>query len=218
MKFIVLLFAVLLQKQTSRQGYQRNQAWFNHLLSPFNVSYNAPQDVELNLFEITLELTKNVDNANLKVLVMEKDWTICIKLKIFSSQLRHYVNLIDELHSNLEVFSINISNLKFRLSLFNVCLPILKDTGLIDDDFIFRYQCILCSPQIPNKKVFASSDLEGVFRYELETQGIMDFNIDLGTLKTELNGTNLLFRLDDDGRKIIREPISPDTGRWSELA
>lgn len=42
MKFIVLLFAVLLQKQTSRQGYQRNQAWFNHLLSPFNALEMKP--------------------------------------------------------------------------------------------------------------------------------------------------------------------------------
>ncbi|MEH6344972.1 MAG: regulatory signaling modulator protein AmpE [Bermanella sp.] len=37
MKFIVLLFAVLLQKQTRQQGYQRNQVWFNRLLAHFNV-------------------------------------------------------------------------------------------------------------------------------------------------------------------------------------
>lgn len=42
MKFIVLLFAVLLQKQTSRAGYQRNQAWFDRLLTPFDVLEMKP--------------------------------------------------------------------------------------------------------------------------------------------------------------------------------
>lgn len=37
MKFIVLLFAVLLQKQTKQTGYSRNRAWFQRLASPFNV-------------------------------------------------------------------------------------------------------------------------------------------------------------------------------------
>ncbi len=37
MKFIVLLFAVLLQRQTKKQGYQRNRVWFTRLVSPFNV-------------------------------------------------------------------------------------------------------------------------------------------------------------------------------------
>lgn len=37
MKFIVLLFAVLLQKQTKQTGYSRNNAWFKRLLSPFSV-------------------------------------------------------------------------------------------------------------------------------------------------------------------------------------
>jgi AmpE protein len=38
MKFIVLLFAVLLQKQTKQTGYQRNSGWFKRLLTPFAVS------------------------------------------------------------------------------------------------------------------------------------------------------------------------------------
>jgi len=38
MKFIVLLFAVLLQKQTRKPGYQRNNQWFNRLVRPFNVA------------------------------------------------------------------------------------------------------------------------------------------------------------------------------------
>jgi len=38
MKFIVLLFAVLLQKQTKQTGYQRNNNWFKRVLSPFSVN------------------------------------------------------------------------------------------------------------------------------------------------------------------------------------
>lgn len=37
MKFIVLLFAVLLQKQTKQTGYSRNNSWFKRMLSPFSV-------------------------------------------------------------------------------------------------------------------------------------------------------------------------------------
>ncbi len=37
MKFIVLLFTVLLQKQIKMQGYKRNKKWFKSLLSPFNM-------------------------------------------------------------------------------------------------------------------------------------------------------------------------------------
>lgn len=37
MKFIVLLFTVLLQKQTRQTGYTRNNGWFQRLSSPFNV-------------------------------------------------------------------------------------------------------------------------------------------------------------------------------------
>jgi len=36
MKFIVLLFTVMLQKQTRKQGYTRNRAWFKRILSPFH--------------------------------------------------------------------------------------------------------------------------------------------------------------------------------------
>jgi len=35
MKFIVLLFTVLLQKQTKQQGYKRKRTWFSHLASLF---------------------------------------------------------------------------------------------------------------------------------------------------------------------------------------
>lgn len=38
MKFIVLLFTVMLQKRTVQEGYHRNKAWFSRLLKPFNVS------------------------------------------------------------------------------------------------------------------------------------------------------------------------------------
>lgn len=38
MKFIVLLFTVLLQRQTKQTGYQRNHGWFKRLLSPFDVT------------------------------------------------------------------------------------------------------------------------------------------------------------------------------------
>ncbi len=41
MKFIVLLFTVLLQKQTRQQGYERNNQWFNRLLKPFDVQNMA---------------------------------------------------------------------------------------------------------------------------------------------------------------------------------
>ncbi len=37
MKFIVLLFTVLLQKQTRKQGYERDSQWFKRLTGPFNV-------------------------------------------------------------------------------------------------------------------------------------------------------------------------------------
>jgi len=37
MKFIVLLFTVLLQKRTVKQGYKRNNAWFKRILKPFNL-------------------------------------------------------------------------------------------------------------------------------------------------------------------------------------
>jgi len=37
MKFIVLLFTVLLQRQTKHQGYQRNNAWYLRLLKPFEL-------------------------------------------------------------------------------------------------------------------------------------------------------------------------------------
>lgn len=37
MKFIVLLFTVLLQRQTKQQGYQRNNAWYLRLLAPFKL-------------------------------------------------------------------------------------------------------------------------------------------------------------------------------------
>ena len=37
MKFIVLLFTVLLQRQTKQQGYQRNNAWYLRLLKPFKL-------------------------------------------------------------------------------------------------------------------------------------------------------------------------------------
>jgi len=37
MKFIVLLFTVLLQGRTKQQGYTRNNAWFVRILKPFNV-------------------------------------------------------------------------------------------------------------------------------------------------------------------------------------
>jgi AmpE protein len=37
MKFIVLLFTVLLQRQTKHQGYQRNNAWYLRLLKPFKL-------------------------------------------------------------------------------------------------------------------------------------------------------------------------------------
>ncbi|MEY8203720.1 MAG: regulatory signaling modulator protein AmpE [Bermanella sp.] len=37
MNFIVLLFTVLLQKQTRKPGYQRDNAWFRRLSGPFNV-------------------------------------------------------------------------------------------------------------------------------------------------------------------------------------
>ncbi|EAT11502.1 regulatory signaling modulator protein AmpE [Bermanella marisrubri] len=36
MKFIVLLFTVLLQRQTRKEGYERNRRWFKRLLSPFH--------------------------------------------------------------------------------------------------------------------------------------------------------------------------------------
>lgn len=38
MKFIVLLFTVLLQKQTRQQGYSRNNGWFVRLLKPFDLT------------------------------------------------------------------------------------------------------------------------------------------------------------------------------------
>jgi len=38
MKFIVLLFTVLLQKQTRKQGYERDNQWFKRLTGPFNVA------------------------------------------------------------------------------------------------------------------------------------------------------------------------------------
>lgn len=38
MKFIVLLFTVLLQKQTKQQGYSRNNHWFVRLLKPFDLT------------------------------------------------------------------------------------------------------------------------------------------------------------------------------------
>jgi len=38
MKFIVLLFTVLLQKQTRKQGYERDSLWFKRLTGPFNVA------------------------------------------------------------------------------------------------------------------------------------------------------------------------------------
>jgi AmpE protein len=41
MKFIVLLFTVLLQKQTRQQGYERNNQWFSRLLKPFDVQNMA---------------------------------------------------------------------------------------------------------------------------------------------------------------------------------
>lgn len=37
MKFIVLLFAVLLQRQTKQTGYQRNHSWFKRIVTPFAV-------------------------------------------------------------------------------------------------------------------------------------------------------------------------------------
>ena len=37
MKFIVLLFTVLLQRQTKQQGYQRNNGWYLRLLKPFKL-------------------------------------------------------------------------------------------------------------------------------------------------------------------------------------
>ncbi len=37
MKFIVLLFTVLLQKKTRQLGYERKNQWFDRLLTPFNV-------------------------------------------------------------------------------------------------------------------------------------------------------------------------------------
>ena len=36
MKFIVLLFTVMLQRQTRKEGYERNRKWFKRLLSPFH--------------------------------------------------------------------------------------------------------------------------------------------------------------------------------------
>lgn len=38
MKFIVLLFTVLLQRQTKQSGYQRSNGWYLRLLKPFNLS------------------------------------------------------------------------------------------------------------------------------------------------------------------------------------
>jgi AmpE protein len=38
MKFIVLLFTVLLQRQTKQQGYHRNNAWYLRLLKPFELN------------------------------------------------------------------------------------------------------------------------------------------------------------------------------------
>lgn len=38
MKFIVLLFTVLLQRQTKQQGYQRNNAWYLRILKPFELN------------------------------------------------------------------------------------------------------------------------------------------------------------------------------------
>jgi AmpE protein len=38
MKFIVLLFTVLLQKQTKQHGYKRQRAWFSHLSSFFKMN------------------------------------------------------------------------------------------------------------------------------------------------------------------------------------
>lgn len=38
MKFIVLLFTVLLQRQTKQQGYQRNNGWYLRLLKPFELN------------------------------------------------------------------------------------------------------------------------------------------------------------------------------------
>jgi membrane protein required for beta-lactamase induction len=37
MKFIVLLFTVLLQRQIKHQGYQRNNAWYLRILKPFDL-------------------------------------------------------------------------------------------------------------------------------------------------------------------------------------
>lgn len=51
MKFIVLLFAVLLQKQTKQTGYQRNSRWFKRLLTPFSVS---DMSVTAQVFVFTL--------------------------------------------------------------------------------------------------------------------------------------------------------------------
>lgn len=41
MKFIVLLFAVLLQKQTKQHGYKRKRTWFSRLASIFKVSQSS---------------------------------------------------------------------------------------------------------------------------------------------------------------------------------
>lgn len=49
MKFIVLLFTVLLQKQTKQQGYKRKRAWFSHLSSLFK-SFNQSFNVQVIAF------------------------------------------------------------------------------------------------------------------------------------------------------------------------
>lgn len=43
MKFIVLLFTVLLQKQTKQQGYKRKRTWFTRLASLFNAQTMSPR-------------------------------------------------------------------------------------------------------------------------------------------------------------------------------